>query len=114
MMLESGLSMSVLSLQSRKYFSLDSGKNISLPSEFGDVGAVSTWRMLFEPEARGPVVPRHQDVDDDEADGEDGEDPAHGNGHQHLHLTVLVNQELQGVGLLAQTILDMDLSLVES
>ena len=68
--------------------------------------------MLFEPEARGPVVPRHEDVDDDEADGEDGEDPAHGNGHQHLHLAVLMDQELQGVRLLAQTILHMDLSLV--
>ena len=54
------------------------------------------------------------EVNDDEADGEDGEDPAHGNGHQHLHLAALVHQELQRVRLLAQTILHVDLSLVES
>ena len=62
---------------------------------------------MFGPETRAPVIPGHQDVDDDEADGEDGQHAPHGYGHQHLHLTVLVDQELQGVRLLAQTILDV-------
>ena len=64
---------------------------------------------MLGPETRAPVVPGHQDVDDDEADGEDGQHAPHGYGHQHLHLTVLVDQELQGVRLLAQTILDVHL-----
>ena len=45
--------------------------------------------VLSEVGAPGPGVPRHQDVDDDQADGEDRQDSTHSDGDQHLQLTVL-------------------------
>ena len=45
---------------------------------------------LFKPVAQGPGgVPGDQDVDDDEADGEDCQYSAHSYGYQDLQLAVL-------------------------
>ena len=44
--------------------------------------------VLSEPGAPGGV-PGHEHVDDDQADGEDGQHSPHGYGYQDLQLTVL-------------------------
>ena len=65
--------------------------------------------VLPELGAPGPGVPGHQDVDDDQADGEDCQHSAHRDGDQHLQLTVLVDPQLQGVSLRPECVLHVDL-----